>query len=278
MKTVPRKCILDDLYKKVKRKEPIIIGGAGVGIVAKCAENAGIDLLMAYNTGPFRMDGHPSCMGYLAYGNCNDITVELGHVMSNVVKHTPVVAGVGAADPYRDIERFIDDLLKMGFSGVTNVPTAGVYTHWFRERIDSAGVGYPEEVKMIRMCSQKDIFTVAYAYTEDEIKEMANAGVDVLGIHVGATSGGTVGWAKAISMDEACDRIQKLCEVAMRENPKLIVTAHGGPLEGVAEVQECLKRTSVHGFIGASSIERLPVEKAIYQIMTDYKNLRLKTR
>lgn len=278
MKTISRRKILDNLHKKVQRKEPIIIGGAGVGIVAKCAEDAGIDLLMAYNTGPFRMDGHPSCMGYLAYGNCNEITMELGRIMGKVVKRTPVVAGVGAADPYRDIEQFIDELLQMGFSGVTNVPTAGVYTHWFRERIDLAGVGYPEEVKMIRMCSQKDIFTVVYAYTEDEIKAMVNAGVDIIGIHVGATSGGTVGWSKAISVDEACDRIQRLYEIAIEENPQLIVVAHGGPLESVTEVQACLERTDVHGFIGASSIERIPVEKAIYQVVTEYKNLHLKVR
>lgn len=275
MKQFTRKEILEDLWAKAAKREPIIIGGAGVGIVAKCAEQAGIDLLMAYNTGPFRMDGHPSCMGYLPYGDCNAITMDLGKIMTNVVRNTPVIAGVGAADPYRDVERLIDHLLDMGFSGVTNVPTAGVYTHWFRERIDSAGVGYPEEIKMIQMCRRKNIFTIAYTYTEDELKRMIAAGVDAVGIHVGATSGGTVGWQGAVSMDEACDTIQRLYEVAMRENPKMIVAAHGGPLEGVKEVQECFSRTGVHGFIGASSIERLPVEKAIYSVVREYKNLKL---
>lgn len=276
MKRFTREEILTNFHDKVAKKEPIIIGGAGVGIVAKCAEKAGIDMLMAYNTGPFRMDGHPSCMGYLAYGDCNAITMDLGRMMTNVVHHTPVIAGVGAADPYRDIEQLVDQMLEMGFSGVTNVPTAGVYTDWFRRRIDSAGVGYPEEVKMVRMCHNKGIFTIAYTYTEEELKMMIDAGVDAVGIHVGATSGGTVGWQGAISIDEACDIIQRLYGVAMRENPNLIVTAHGGPLEGVAEVQECFLKTDVHGFIGASSIERLPVEKAIYDVVREYKSLSLK--
>lgn len=128
MKKYMRKEILEHLRAKVVKREPIIIGGAGVGIIAKCAEQAGIDMLMAYNTGPFRMDGHPSCLGYLAYGDCNAITMNLGRIMTNVVKHTPVIAGVGAADPYRDIGRLVGYLLEMGFSGVTNVPTAGVST------------------------------------------------------------------------------------------------------------------------------------------------------
>lgn len=276
MKNYSRKEILESLHEKIRKKEPIIIGGAGVGIVAKCADMAGIDLLMAYNTGPFRMDGHPSCIGYMAYGDCNAITLDLGRIFCNVVKNTPVIAGVGVADPYRDIECFVDQLLTIGFSGITNVPTAGVYTHWFRERIDSAGVGYPEEVKMIRMCHKKDIFTIAYTFTEEELRAMIDAGVDAVGIHVGATSGGTVGWQGAVSMDEACETIQRLYEIAMAENPNLIVTVHGGPIEGPREVQECFLRTDVHGFIGASSIERLPLERAVLETVTAFKSLKLR--
>jgi len=277
MKSYSRKEILGSLHKKIKIKEPIIIGSAGVGIIAKCADMVGIDLLMAYNTGPFRMNGHPSCIGYLPYGDCNAITMDLGHIFCNVVKNTPVIAGVGAADPYRDIERFVEQLLAMNFSGITNVPTSGVYTHWFRERIDSAGVGYPEEIKMVRLCHKKDIFTIAYVFTEEEIRAMIDAGVDAIGIHVGATSGGAVGWQGAISMDEACENIQHLYEFAIVENPNLIVTVHGGPLESPKEVQECFSRTDVHGFIGASSIERLPVEEAIFKVVKEYKSLKLKS-
>ena len=230
---------------------------------------------MAYNTGPFRMDGHPSCIGYLAYGDSNAITMNLGRQILPVVEKTPVIAGIGAADPYRDIDMLIGQMMDIGFSGITNVPTAGAYDGRFRHRIDTAGVGYPEEIKLIKKCSSRDIFTVAYAYTPDEVKAMIQAGVDVIGAHVGATSGGTCGFKDTYSMEEACERTQEMFEMAMQENPDVIFTCHGGPFEGPKEVQECFNRTGVHGFIGASSIERLPLERAIVETVREFKSLKL---
>jgi len=264
------------LHEKVTQGNPIIIGGAGIGLVAKMADKAGIDLIMAYNTGPFRMDGHPSCIGYLAYGDSNAITINLGRQILPVVERTPVIAGIGAADPYRDIDMLIDQMMAIGFSGITNVPTAGAYDGRFRHRIDTANVGYPEEIKLIAKCRKKDIFTVAYAYTTDEVKAMIQAGVDVIGAHVGATSGGTCGFEDAYPMEEACERTQAMFEMAMRENPDVLFTCHGGPFEGPEEVQECFRRTDVHGFIGASSIERLPLERAIVETVTAFQSLRLR--
>lgn len=277
LKQFTRQIIREQLQEKVKRREPIIIGGAGIGLVAKMEDRAGIDLIMAYNTGPFRMDGHPSCIGYLAYGDSNGITLQLGRTLLPVVENTPVIAGIGAADPYRDIDMLIDQMMSMGFSGITNVPTAGAYDGRFRHRIDTAGVGYPEEIKLIRKCSEKDIFTVAYAYTPDEVKAMIQAGVDVIGAHVGATSGGTCGFEDTYSMEEACERTQEMYEMAVKENPDIIFTCHGGPFEGPKEVQECFNRTDVHGFIGASSMERLPLEKAIVETVREFKALRLRS-
>ncbi len=276
MRQFTRSEINKNLREKVKRKEPIIIGGAGIGLVAKMADRAGIDLIMAYNTGPFRMDGHPSCTGYLAYGDCNAITMNLGRELLPVVERTPVIAGIGAADPYRNINMLIDQMIQIGFSGITNVPTAGAYDGRFRQRIDMANVGYPEEVKLIKKCREKDIFTVAYAYTPDEVKAMIQAGVDVIGAHVGATSGGTCGFEEAYSLEEACERTQKMYEAAMKENPEVIFTCHGGPFEGPEEVQVCFDKTDVHGFIGASSIERLPLERAILQTVKEFKALHLR--
>lgn len=270
-----REEILKDLHDKVARKEPIIIGGAGNGMVAKIADRSGIDLIMAYNTGPFRLDGHPSVIGYLAYGDSNAITMGLGRQILPVVKNTPVIAGIGAADPYRDIDWLIDEMMDMGFSGITNVPTAGAYDGRFRHRIDTAGVGYPEEIKMVRKCSRKNIFTVVYAYTPDEVKAMIQAGADVVSAHVGATSGGTCGFEDAVGMDEACERTQAMFETAIKENPNIIFTCHGGPFEGPDEVQECFNRTGVHGFVGASSIERIPVERAIAENIRRFKDLKL---
>ena len=188
IKTFTRAEILADLKAKVDRKEPIIMGGAGIGLIAKIEDMAGIDAIMAYNTGPFRMDGHPSCVGYLAYGDSNQISMDLAKQILPVVKNTPVIGGIGAGDPYRDIDRLIGEMMEIGYSGITNVPTAGAYDGVFRHRIDTAGVGYPEEVKLIEKCRKRDIFTVAYAYHDDEVKAMIQAGVDCIKIEGRAKS------------------------------------------------------------------------------------------
>jgi predicted TIM-barrel enzyme len=278
MKKFSREEILERLYGKIALRQPIIIGGAGIGLVAKCADKAGIDIIMAYNTGPFRMDGHGSLAGYLAYGDSNAITLQLARQILPVVENTPVVGGIGAADPYRDIDRLIDDMIMIGYSGITNVPTAGLYDGTFRKHIDDTHLGYPEEVKLIRKCHDKNIFTLAYAFSPSECIAMAEAGADVIGTHVGLTVGGLIGAQASLSLDDACVKTEEMVQAARSVNPNIITVAHGGPFEDPKSVQVVFEKTSVDGYLGASSIERLPVEKAIMQIISEYKDLKLKSK
>lgn len=252
------------------------MGGAGIGLVAKAADRAGIDILMAYNTGPFRMDGHGSLAGYLAYGDANAITLGLARTILPVVESTPVVGGIGAADPYRDVERLIDEYVELGFSGITNVPTAGLYDGAFRRHIDATGLGYPEEVELIRTCRARGVFTVAYTFTPDEASAMAEAGADIVGAHVGLTSGGLIGAEERLGLDEACEAIQAMADAAVRTRADVLVVAHGGPFEDPESVRVVFERTDVHGYLGASSIERLPVERAIGDVVRAFKALPLR--
>jgi predicted TIM-barrel enzyme len=265
--------ILERLAAVRARREPIILGGAGIGLVATAADRAGIDALMAYNTGPFRMDGHGSLAGYLAYGDANAITLELGRKLLPVVDNTPVVGGIGAADPYRDVAVLVDEYLALGFSGITNVPTAGLYDGKFRRHIDATGLGYPREVELIRLCRERDVFTVAYAFSPEEAAAMAAAGADVVGAHVGLTSGGFVGAAETLSLDEACAATERMVEAAVAARSDVLVVAHGGPFEDADSVRTALGQTGVHGYLGASSIERLPVERAVTEIVRTLKSL-----
>lgn len=278
MKQFTRSEIMERLQVKIRRRVPLVMGGAGIGLVAKSADKAGIDILMAYNTGPFRMDGHGSLAGYLAYGDSNAITIQLARQILPVVENTPVIGGIGAADPYRDINRLIDEMMAIGYSGITNVPTAGLYDGIFRRQIDDTKLGYPEEVKLIRMCRDKGVFTVAYAFSPDECRAMAEAGADIIGTHVGLTIGGLIGAQKALSLEEACDKTEEMVQAARSVRPDVITVAHGGPFEDPKSVQAAFDKTSVDGYLGASSVERLPVEKAVMQIVHEFQSLKLKPR
>lgn len=270
--------INERLHGKIKAGQPIIIGGAGIGLVAKIADRAGIDLIMGYNTGPFRMDGHGSLSGYLAYGDSNGMTLELGEHLLKVIKNTPLIGGIGAADPYRDIDHLIERMMNMGFSGITNVPTTGLYDGVFRKQIDSTNLGYPEEIKLVENCNKRDIFTAVYAFSEEEAKAMACAGADLIGAHVGLTLGGTIGAGSALELEAACERTQNILEAAKKENPDIIVVCHGGPFDYPDNVQYCFDHTDVDGFIGASSVERLPVEKAITECIQSFQNLKIRAK
>jgi predicted TIM-barrel enzyme len=273
MRRFTRGEILERLAAVRARREPIVLGGAGIGLVAKAADRAGIDVLMAYNTGPFRMDGHGSLAGYLAYGDANAITLELGRKLLSVVEDTPVVGGIGAADPHRDVAQLVAEYLELGFSGITNVPTAGLYDGVFRRHIDATGLGYPREVELIRLCRERDVFTVAYAFSPEEATAMAEAGADVVGAHVGLTSGGFVGAAETLSLEDACAATQQMVEAAVAARDDVLVVAHGGPFEDPDSVRAAFERTDVHGYLGASSIERLPVERAVAEVVRALKSL-----
>ncbi len=272
-----REAILARLRAKIDSRVPLVMGGAGIGLVAKVVDRAGIDVIMAYNTGPFRMDGHGSLAGYLAYGDANQITLDLADQILPVVENTPVVGGIGAADPRRPMDRMIDAVVAAGYSGVTNVPTAGIYDGVFRQQIDHTGLGYPKEIELIAECRRREVFTVAYAFDPDEARAMAEAGADIIGAHVGLTTGGLIGAGVAAGLDEACDSIARMHDAAMKARGDCIVVAHGGPFEDPASVQYCYDRVAVHGFLGASSIERLPVEIALTKTVEGFRNLQLRT-
>ena len=256
--------------------EPLVLGGAGIGLVAKAADRAGIDILMAYNTGPFRMDGNGSLAGYLAYGDANGITLALAPRILPAVRDTPVIAGIGAADPYRDTHHLIDELIAAGYSGITNVPTAGIYDGSFRAHIDATDLGYPREVELITECHRRGIFTVAYAFDAAEARAMTEAGADVIGAHVGLTVGGYVGAQQSAELDDACARIEEITRAARAVRDDVWVVAHGGPLDEPANVQHVYDRVDVDGFLGASSIERLPVERAIEETVAAFRALTVK--
>jgi predicted TIM-barrel enzyme len=265
--------ILERLDAARARGEPILLGGAGIGLIAKAADRAGIDVLMAYNTGPFRMDGHGSLAGYLAYGDANALTLDLGRRLLPVVERTPVVGGIGAADPYRDVDQLIDTYLEIGFSGVTNVPTAGLYDGAFRRHIDATNLGYSREVDLIRLCREREVFTVAYAFTPEEAAAMAEAGADVVGAHVGLTGGGLIGAEQTPSLEQACETTQRMVESAVGARADVLVVAHGGPFEDPESVRVAFEATDVHGYLGASSIERLPIERAVADVVAAFKAL-----
>lgn len=278
MKQFTRAEILERLRTKINNNQPIIMGGAGIGLIAKIADRAGIDAILAYNTGPFRMDGHGSFAGYLAYGDSNAITLELGSKLLPVVEDTPVIAGIGAADPYRDIGRLMTEMIEMGFSGIINVPTTGLYGGEMREHIDHTGLGYPKEIDLIRMCSERDIFSCAYVFNPEESRKMAEAGADVVAVHVNYTTGGMVAAKDDVAPDleEACRQTNEMCAAAREINPDVILLSHGGPFNNPESVQYSFDHTSVHGYMGASSIERIPVEIAITQVVKDFLGLRIK--
>lgn len=256
---------------------PIIAAGAGNGLSAKCAELGGIDLIIIYNSGRYRMDGMPSIAGLMPYGNANDIVLELGerHVLP-AVKTTPVLAGVCGTDPTRDMRRFLRQIVETGFSGVINYPTVARFEGSVRQDLESVGLGFARETEMIAMARELDLYTTCYVRTPDESRQMAAAGVDLIVPHVGLTTGGTIGAKNAVSLEQAAAATQAMILAAREVNPAVIALAHGGPIAEPEEVAYVLKHTDAQGFVGASSMERLPVERAIVKVVQDLKALTLK--
>jgi len=257
----------------------IIVAGAGNGLSAKCAELGGIDLIVIYNSGKFRMDGLPSICGLMPYGNANEIVLELGenHVLP-AVKNTPVMAGVCGTDPTRNMRKFLEQLRGVGFSGVINYPTICRFDGDIRRDFESVGLGFARECEMIATARDVGLYTTCYIRTPEEGVQMAQAGVDLIVPHVGLTSGGTIGAGKAMSLDEAARATQSIIDAARAVNPDVIALAHGGPMEDPQDVAYVLERTTAQGFVGASSIERLPVENAIIGVVRAFKKLAVPTR
>jgi predicted TIM-barrel enzyme len=251
---------------------PVIGGGAGTGISAKCAEAGGIDLIIIYNSGRFRMAGRGSLSGMMPYGEANQVVVEMAREVLPVVRDTPVLAGVCGTDPFRVMKLFLRDLQAMGFSGVQNFPTVGLIDGTFRQGLEETDMGFDKEVEMIRLAREIGLLTCPYVFTEAEAEAMARAGADVLIPHMGLTTKGSIGARSALSLDDACVRVQALHDAAKKVNPDVLVLCHGGPISEPDDAAYVLKHTNgVVGFFGASSIERLPTEVAITNCVRRFK-------
>ncbi|WP_353154032.1 phosphoenolpyruvate hydrolase family protein [Pollutimonas bauzanensis] len=269
-----RQALMQRFQDMVARGEPIIGGGAGTGISAKCEEAAGIDLIVVYNSGRYRMAGRASSAGLLAYGNANDIVLEMAGEILPVCKRTPVLAGVNGTDPFIIMPVFLKKLKDLGFAGVQNFPTVGIIDGTFRQSLEETGINFSTEVDMIRQAHELDLLTTPYVFSADEATEMAKAGADFIVPHMGVTVGGSIGANSSKSLEESVRLIDEWGEAARKIRKDIIVIAHGGPISMPDDVQYVLRHSEhCNGFYGASSMERLPVEVAIEKHVRLYKSL-----
>jgi predicted TIM-barrel enzyme len=269
--------ILERLRKNIEAGLPIIGAGAGTGISAKFEQAGGVDLIVIYNSGRFRMAGRGSLAGLMPYGDANAIVMEMAGEVLPIVKDTPVLAGVCGTDPFRDMDVFLKQVKEIGFSGVQNFPTVGLCDGLFRKNLEETGMGYGLEVDMIRKAHEMDLLTTPYAFNAKEAKAMAEAGADIIVAHMGLTTKGAIGASTALSLEEVPARVQEICDAAKSVNPDIIVLCHGGPISMPEDAGYVLHRTEgVHGFYGASSMERLPTEVAIREQMQKFKSVRFK--
>lgn len=269
-----REEILRRLRAQVAAGKPIVGCGAGTGISAKMAEAGGADLIIVYNSGRYRMAGRGSLAGMLPYGDANGIVVEMASEVLPVVRDIPVLAGVNGTDPFRLMPVFLRQLREIGFSGVQNFPTVGLIDGSFRANLEATGMSYAMEVDAIEIAHGLDLFTSPYVFTVDEAKAMVKAGADQLVVHVGLTTAGTIGAGAALTLDEAIERVMTIAEAGRSARSDIIVLCHGGPFDEPENVGAALRRMpGVHGFFGASSIERLPTERAIRGQVEEFKRL-----
>ncbi len=274
--TISRTTILANLREQIDKGRPIVGCGAGTGISAKFAEAGGADLIIIYNSGRYRMAGRGSLAGLMPYGDANAIVADMAAEVLTIVENVPVLAGVCGTDPFRLMPVFLSQLKAMGFSGVQNFPTVGLIDGEYRANLEGTGMGYDKEVEMIAEANKLDLFTSPYVFDADSAKAMAKAGADQLVAHVGLTTAGSIGAAVANSLDDAVAKVLEIAEAGRQVNKELIVIAHGGPLDEPEAVGQALKMMpGINGFFGASSIERLPTERAITGQVKDFKNLPL---
>jgi predicted TIM-barrel enzyme len=270
-----RQEVLARLKKVIGEGRPIIGGGAGTGISAKFEEAGGIDLLVIYNSGRYRMAGRGSMAGLMPYGDANAIVMDMASEVLPVVKNTPVLAGVCGTDPFRLMPVYLKQIHEVGFSGVQNFPTVGLCDGLFRKNLEETGMGFGLEVDMVHIAHEMDLFTTPYVFNIEEAKAMTKAGADVIVAHLGLTTKGSIGASTAVSLEEAPQRVQEICDAAKSIRADVICLCHGGPLAMPDDVSYVLKRTKgIHGFYGASSMERLPTEIAIKEQVEKFKILR----
>lgn len=270
-----RSAILDRFQSKIANGLPIIGGGAGTGISAKCEETGGIDLIVIYNSGRFRMAGRGSLAGLMPYGNANQIVLEMASEVLTVVKHTPVLAGVCATDPFMLRDQHLQELKRLGFAGIQNFPTVGLIDGTFRANLEETGMGFDLEIQCIAAARDLDLLTTPYAFDKHQAAELASVGADIVVAHMGLTTSGSIGAQTAMTLDESVAKVREIAESAKATRDDVIVLCHGGPIAMPQDAKYVLDRVDcVDGFYGASSIERLPTETAITKQVKAFTELR----
>jgi predicted TIM-barrel enzyme len=273
-KRIARGEILSRLRAEIKSHKSILVVGAGNGLVARCAEDAGADLIVVYNSGYYRLNGLPSLVGNLPVGDANAMVVELGRKgIIPATRNVPVIGGVYGVDPTRNIKDVLESLERVGYSGVINFPTVGRVDGRYRQELEAAGLGYGKEIEMVRVAHERGLFTMAYVFTADEATRMAEAGLDVLVAHVGLTGGGDVGSSMALDLDGAVALVESIYEGARRVRDDVIFLSHGGPIIDANDAEYVNQRTGAVGFVAASSIERIPVEVAVKAACRSFKTI-----
>lgn len=265
---------LQRLRATIDAGRPVIGAGAGTGISAKAAEAGGVDLIIIYNSGRYRMAGRGSLSGLLAYGDANQVVVEMSREVLPIVSDTPVLAGVNGTDPFRVMGKFLDQLADLGFAGVQNFPTVGLIDGAFRQNLEETGMSYDLEVEMIKLARQRELLTAPYVFDVASTQAMTEAGADILVPHMGLTTSGTIGAKTALTLEESARRVQEMRDAAVAINPEVIVLCHGGPIAEPEDAAYILQHTEgVVGFFGASSVERLPTERGIRDQVAAFKNI-----
>jgi predicted TIM-barrel enzyme len=278
MPRIARALILEKLHAKLARGEPIIGGGAGTGLSAKCEEAGGIDLIVIYNSGRYRMAGRGSLAGLLAYGNANDIVCDMANEVLPVVKYTPVLAGVNGTDPFMIVDELLQRLIRLGFSGIQNFPTVGLIDGLFRANLEETGMGYGLEVDVVKKAHALDLLTTPYVFNAEQAAEMTRAGADIVVCHMGLTTGGNIGASTALDLKDCVQPIRQWCEAALKVNPNILLLCHGGPIATPQDAAWILGQCpELHGFYGASSMERLPTEIALTQTTRAFMQIRKAT-
>ena len=272
MGRIERSRLMEKFRTMVARGEPIVGGGAGTGLSAKCEEAGGIDLIVIYNSGRYRMAGRGSLAGLLAYGNANEIVLDMAREVLPVVKHTPVLAGVNGTDPFLMKEHFLKTLCELGFSGIQNFPTVGLFDGTIRAQLEETGMGYGLEVQLIEEARKLDLLTTPYVFSEQNARDMAEAGADIIVCHLGLTTGGVIGAKTALGLDQCVPLIDSWAKAARGVNPDVLVLCHGGPIATPEDARAVLKACKgCNGFYGASSMERLPTEAALTETTRKFK-------
>ncbi len=275
MARIDRATLLKRFHTMVQEGTPIIGGGAGTGLSAKCEEAGGIDLIVIYNSGRYRMAGRGSLAGVLAYGNANEIVMEMAREVLPVVSRTPVLAGVNGTDPFCNFDHFLDQVKAVGFSGIQNFPTVGLIDGVFRSNLEETGMSYDLEVDVVRLARSKDLLTTPYVFDIGQARLMAEAGADIIVAHMGLTTGGSIGAETAMTLDEAANQVSEIAQAALSVRDDVIVLCHGGPISTPEDATSILRRCrQCHGFYGASSMERLPAEVALVEQTRRFKEIR----